>query len=254
MSNLISIAPPSWGRFSQPDVRDIILDEIFNGLRDKGKFGKNINPSTLATCSLKQYFSITEGGEYDITPSMRMYFDMGTATHEIIEKVVSFSKRWDFIETEATIIVNIADDIKFSSRFDILLGIDGQTVLIDIKSGYQYKKEHALQVGLYAQFLQPDYMFLLYVDRSIGGVQTGLPRIKLEVVPDEYLIKGKLVLADMVLALEQQELPSLNVNTKYCNTCPFADICPKETNTQRDLDELLNKADEIISKWNMQQS
>ena len=147
--------------------KTLIDKEVKDAERRTGYFKQYLSPSTDLICARKAYFNIKYSGSRSL-PIKREDFSyansraktLGTTIHEQLQSLFQESKILLLNETPLK-----DENLKFSARLDSVVEIDGELILVEIKSAKSYSIQlmseegapdlaHLLQIQAYFHLLE----------------------------------------------------------------------------------------------------
>lgn len=178
----------------QPEKTDHVFIEIFNAMQEDSlnyvPGYKTYRASSVNTCPRKILLSkwevdLTRVAQEKVEQIRKAYnYDrnrtgatwVGTAIHEFVEQIMK--GKGIYVSSEEKIRIQL-DGITFVGHYDLLLKIEGQRYVADIKTTnpkytgtkYEYKLEdHFKQLNIYQHYFDGIPGLIIYVERNAGKV------------------------------------------------------------------------------------
>lgn len=206
-------------------IIDMINKQIELERQDKERAGY-FYVTDAAACKRKVFYDFKKGiPKTDVDTSVLRKFVQGNSIHE---KLVTILEKTGVVTAkEIDIPVN---DYKIHGRIDALLEINGEKIILEIKSIANYgfislkepKREHVYQLQLYLFFFNIKKGFLLYESKDNQNLIQF--EMKLNINTVKRALKSILKIEEYI---KNNEVPPRDFlkNSWQCKSCPYRDHC-----------------------------
>ena len=179
-----------------------------------------------AACKRKVFYDFKKDiPKTDVDTSVLRKFVQGNSIHE---KLVAILEKAGVVTAKE---INIpANDYKIHGRVDAMLEINGEKIILEIKSIANYgfislkepKREHVYQLQLYLFFFNIKKGYLLYESKDNQNLQQFEVRLNINTV--KRALKNILAIEDY---LKNDIIPPRDFlkNSWQCKSCPYKNHC-----------------------------